>query len=121
MPRLISVALTEASVADRSKLVTRRLGWRELKAGDRLTLARKVMGRRKKDGSIEPLVRLAEVQVVDVRREPLNAITADDVAREGFPDWTPSEFVAFFCKSMGCEQWTEVTRIEWRYLPDEQS
>ncbi len=121
MPRLISVALTEAAVADRSKTVTRRIGWRHVAVGDRLTLCRKVMGRRRQDGFVEPLVRLAEVQVVDVRREPLNAITATDVALEGFPDWTPSEFVAFFCKSMRCEQWTEVTRIEWRYLPDEQS
>jgi hypothetical protein len=56
-------------------------------------------------------------EVVSVRREPLDAITAADVATEGFPDWTPAEFVSFFCRThRGCGLSTEVTRIEWRYL-----
>lgn len=118
MARLLSVMLTEPSVVDRTKSVTRRLGWRQLKPGDRLTLCRKVQGRRRKDGTVEPLVRLAEVVVVDVRRERLDAITADDVVREGFPDDTPASFVEFFCTHMRCEPDTEVTRIEFEYLPE---
>jgi hypothetical protein len=62
-------------------------------------------------------VRLCEVEVVSVRREPLSAVTADDVAAEGFPDWTPDEFVAFYCAHMRCEPSTVVTRIQWAY-PD---
>lgn len=118
MPRLMSVAQTEAAVVDRSKTVTRRLGWRKVKAGDQLTLCRKVMGRKHGDGTLDPLVRLAEVLVVDVRREPLNAITGDDAEREGFPEWRddPALFVDFFCESQGCRRDEEVTRIEWRYL-----
>jgi hypothetical protein len=108
----MSVALTEDAVRNRRKTVTRRLGWRMLKPGDRLTLCRKVMGRRKD----EPLVRICEVEVVDVRREPLAAISPTDVRREGFPDFTPSMFVGFFCYHMKCRPDTEVTRIEWRYL-----
>jgi hypothetical protein len=75
-----------------------------------------VMGRRRG----EPLERIADVRVVSVRREPLDAITAGDVAAEGFPQMTPAEFVAFFCGThRGCEPVTEITRIEWRYLdPD---
>jgi hypothetical protein len=117
MPRLMSVTLTVAAVRDRTKTVTRRLGWTQLKPGDRLTLCRKVMGRRRKDGTVEPLDRLAEVEVTSVRREPLRAITADDVRKEGFTV-TPAEFVAFFVEHMGCPVDTEVTRIEWRYLDD---
>lgn len=117
---MMSVALTEAAVVARRKTVTRRLGWTFLKPGDRLTLCRKVMGRK----AGEPLVRLAEVEVVSVRREHLDAITDDDVAREGFDDpawladpWGPACcFVAFFCQHMRCAAGTEVTRIEWRYL-----
>lgn len=109
----MSVSLTEQAVMERRKTVTRRRGWRFLRPGDRLTLCRKVMGR--KPG--EPLVRLAEVEVVDVRREPLLWVSADDVAREGFPDWTWPEFVRFFVAHMGGPSWQEVTRIEWRYLP----
>lgn len=109
----MSVSLTEQAVVERRKTVTRRLGWSFLKPGDRLTLCRKVMGR--KPG--EPLVRLAEVEVVSVRREPLEAIDLADIEREGFPGWGWGEFVRFFKRShKGCRDWTEVTRIEWRYL-----
>jgi hypothetical protein len=112
MPRLMSVAFTEQAVRDRTKTVTRRKGWRHLKPGQRLTLCRKVMGR--KPG--EPLVRIADVQVVDVRREPLHAITADEVAREGFPGMSPAEFIRrFFVDAQGIQPGDQVTRIEWVY------
>lgn len=114
MSRLMSVSLTEDAVRERRKTVTRRKGWTFLKPGDRLTLCRKVMGR--KPG--EPLVRLAEVEVVSVRREPLDHIrrAPSQVAREGFAGWTPDEFVAFFTEHMGGSEWQPVTVIEWRYL-----
>ncbi|BEL42085.1 Uncharacterised protein [Mycobacteroides abscessus subsp. abscessus] len=113
MPRLMSVSLTEDAVVARTKTVTRRMGWRDLKPGDRLTLCRKVMGRKRG----EPLVRLVDVEVVCVYRQQLNAITREDVVREGFVGWTTGRFVKFFCDShKGCEPWSEVTRIEWRYL-----
>ena len=119
MARLMSVALTEAAVVERRKTVTRRAGWwidkrgrRLLVPGDRVTLCRKVMGRK----AGEPLVRLAEVEVVDVRRELLQDITREDVAREGFPDWTREQFLDFFCDHMGGTGLQPVTRIEWRYL-----
>lgn len=109
----MSVSLTEAAVLDRSKTVTRRMGWLNLKPGDRLTLCRKVMGRRKGD----PLVRIVEVEVVLVSREPLYLITPEDVVREGFPDMSTWEFVDFFCSThKGCLPSSTVTRIEWRYL-----
>lgn len=122
MSRLMSVTLTEQAVADRTKTVTRRLGWwadkngrRLIYPGDRLTLCRKVMGR--KPG--EPLVRLAEVEVLDMSRQQVRVQnTPGEAAREGFPDWTWPEFVAFFCEEMRCEPTTVVTRIEWRYLDD---
>lgn len=113
MPRLMSVSLTEKQVRDRTKLVTRRLGWLMLEPGDTLTLCKKVQGRRKG----EPLVRIVDVDVVSVRRERLDAITAQEVNLEGFPEMTPAEFIVFFCGShKGCTPATEVTRIEWRYL-----
>jgi hypothetical protein len=122
----MSVALTEDAVVARRKTVTRRLGWWKtkkgqqiLQVGDRLTLCRKVMGRK----AGEPLVRLVEVEVVSVRRERLDAITPDDVRREGFDlpgDPSPADarwFVDFFTDAMHCASDVEVTRIEWRYLP----
>ena len=117
MPRLMAVSLTEDQVRARTKTVTRRDGWRALEPGTRLTLCKKVMGRRRGD-YVEPLERIAEVEVVSVRRERLDAITPEDVAAEGFPDWTPARFVAFFCEShRGVTPQSEVTRVEWRYVP----
>ena len=113
MPRLMAVSLTEPQVRARAKTVTRRVGWRMLRTGDQLTLCRKVMGRRRG----EPLERIAAVEVTSVRREALDAITAADVAAEGFPQMTPAQFVSFFCSThRGCGPGTEVTRVEWRYL-----
>lgn len=113
MSRLMSVSLTEQAVRERRKTVTRRLGWKFLKPGDRLTLCRKVMGR--KPG--EPLVRFAEVEVVSVRREYLRDITTLDVVKEGNP-WglKRSAFIREFCEHMKCTPDTRVTRIEWVYL-----
>lgn len=136
MSRLMSVAKTTDAVIERRKWVTRRLGWWEdkngrrlLKPGDTLTLCEKVQGR--KPG--EPIVRLAEVRVVDLRRERLDAITDYDVQLEGFRGddlaafgldrvgllprgAAAAAFIRFFVDSMGCSPDQEVTRIEWDYL-----
>ena len=125
MSRLMSVAFTEQAVVERRKTVTRRKGWWEdkngrrlLLPGDRLTLCRKVMGR--KPG--EPLVRLCEVEVVSVRRERLIALYdltygRAEMSREGFPGMSAKDFVqTYFTKAQGIGHLETVTRIEWRYL-----
>ena len=113
MPRLMSVALTEPQVRARAKTVTRRAGWLMLRAGDHLTLCPRVMGFRRGQHP----ERIVDVEILSVRREPLNAITEADVIAEGFPEMTPGEFVEFFCGThKGCTPGTDVTRIEWRYL-----
>lgn len=124
MARLMSVTMTTTAVIERRKTVTRRKGWTFLKPGDRLALCQKVMGR--KPG--EPLVRLAEVEVVGVRREPLSWLRSPgtvlwwaetEIAAEGFPGMDPRDFVQrFFIDAQGMSPDDEVTRIEWRYLPD---
>lgn len=114
MPRLMSVALTEQAVRERRKTVTRRLGWKFLKPGDRLILCPKTRGVPKAER-----VELAEVEVVDVRRECLHEITAADVEREGFGRSTRGQFIRFFCDQMDCKPHTIVTRIEWKYLDGE--
>jgi len=128
----MSVSLTEQAVVDRRKTVTRRLGWAFLRPGDRLTLCRKVMGRRPG----EPLVRLAEVEVVDARREPLLAVTLREIDLEAVApsvylavtsdthlrnasvcrDCRVLAWVEWFARTMGVPMDSEVTRIEWRYL-----
>lgn len=131
MSRLMSVAFTEQAVRERRKTVTRRLGWWEdkrgrriLQPGDRLTLCRKVMGR--KPG--EPLERICDVEVVSVRREPLLALGMDEtyaaheMEREGFPGMDPVEFIERFFVPQGLSAaMDDVTRIEWRYLTKDAS
>lgn len=120
--RLISFSLTKDAVRRREKHVTRRLGWEGLKPGQLLRGVEKAMGLRRG----ETVVTLAIVRVVNVRREPLSAMTDDldygfeECRREGFADhptlrW-PSEFVRFFCDShKGCGPDSIVTRIEFQY------
>lgn len=109
--RNMSFALTTDQIRNRTKTVTRRLGWRFLKPGQKVMACEKCQGI--KTGELK---RLGPIEIVSVRREPLDAITQDDVDREGFPGMSPDDFVGMFCGHMGCDPYTEVTRIEFRYL-----
>jgi len=112
MPRNMSFALTTQQVKDQSKDVTRRFGWWFLKPGDKLWAVEKAMGL--KPG--EKIMRLALIEVVSVRKEPLDQITADDCEREGFPEFLPSDFVKMLPSHYRCDASKHVNRIEFRYL-----
>ena len=106
----MSFALTTQQMFDGTKDVTRRAGWVDLQVGQQVQAVKKVMGLKKG----EPIEPLGVIEVVSIRREPLNAIDTADVSREGFPGQTPAEFVAMFCRHMGGEPDQLVTRIEFR-------
>lgn len=110
--RNMSFFLTRPQFEAKTKTVTRRLGWRFLKAGDQVMGVEKSQGL----GKGGKLVKLHPVRITDVRQERLDAIDADDCAAEGFPDMTPFEFVAMFCKSMNCKPSDMVTRIEFSHI-----
>ena len=113
--RNMSFALTTKQVIAGTKDVTRRVGWGFLKPGNRVRAVRKAMGLRPGE-KIQPL---RVIEIFMVTREPLNAITQDDVVREGFPEMTRAEFIAMFCAShKGCTPNSEITRIEFRYEQD---
>lgn len=107
--RNMSFMLTTEQFLDGSKTCTRRLGWWFLEPGELVRGVKKAMGL-KKGEKIEPL---GIIRVVSMRKEPLNRITPEDVAREGFPGMTPDEFVAMFTKAMKCDASTIVNRIEF--------
>lgn len=134
MTRRMSVSMTLPSVRAEIKTVTRRREdtWRDLQAGDHLLLIEKGMGLPK--GAKQVVV--AEVEIIDVRVEPLRLVTDDEVRREGLWDDaqralaaipeqqrpTPAEwFVSFWLHGHGykgtvAESVTvNVRRIEWRY------
>lgn len=114
MPRNISFSDTTRQFADGSKTVTRRSGWLGLQPGTSLTACEK-LARALKPG--EPFNRLGLIRVVSVRREPLNAITQADCVLEGFPEWTPADFIAFYTRERKCAADVEVTRIEFEHIP----
>ena len=109
--RNISVALTEKQIRARTKDVTRRLGtfYVCLKPGDLLRAVDKCMGFKKGEHPRQ----IAILRVKHVRIEQLNDITPNEVRREGFPEMTCTEFIAFFCKHMKCKPDALLTRIEF--------
>lgn len=110
----ISFSITTEQFKNRTKTVTRRLGWKTLKAGQHLMGCKKCMGL--KPG--KKIEKLGEIRVIDVRREVLAEIRQrpDDCKKEGFPDMTPKEFEQMFCYEMRCNPLTMVTRIEFEYI-----
>lgn len=116
MPRNMSFMLTKGQFKDQTKTITRRLGWRFLKPGDILNGCEKCMGLKKG----EKVKKLGQIRVVSTRLEPLNEITQDDCAKEGFPELTPDEFVAMFCEhNARCKPDSVVNRIEFEYCDEE--
>lgn len=109
MPRAMSFMLTQQQVLDGTKTQTRRLGWTDLQKGELLNAVRKAMGLRR--GEHQQSLGLIRVQ--RVRRERLDAITAEDVRREGFPGMTPLDFIELFCKANKCKPDRVVTVIDF--------
>jgi hypothetical protein len=111
----MAFSLTTPQVQARTKTVTRRagMGWLALKPGMHVQAVEKGMGLKKG----ETVKRLAELRIVDVRLEPLLAIDQADVNAEGFPEMTPHEFIAFFCRThRGIEPTHEVVRVQFEYV-----
>lgn len=112
MPRMMSFALTTQQFKDRTKDVTRRCAWWNLKPGDVLMAVEKAQGLKKG----EKVKKLGLIEVVSTRAERLDEITHEECIREGFPDYGPAGFMAMFCLANDVYPVTEVNRIEFKYL-----
>jgi hypothetical protein len=112
----MSFMLTTEQVRNRTKTVTRRLGWWFLKPGDILNAVEKCQGLKKG----EKIHRICRIQVVQTRIEPLRFINDMECIREGFPEWRWMDFVEMFCAANKCNPDTMVNRIEFEYLMDDQ-
>lgn len=123
----MSYQLTTRQYRERTKTVTRRLGWLKLKPGQVLMAVEKAMGLKRGETAVE----LGPFIVISVRREPLMAMLDDihygfrECALEGFGDHPdlryPSEFIRMFCNHFPGGKVTAetvVTRIEFRQIPD---
>lgn len=116
--RRMSFALTTEQVRNRTKTVTRRMGWEFLKPGDLIQPVVKGMGLKK--GQRQELIG-GPIRVTHVGHVTVDDIVwmDGDLAREGFPDMTPWEFIEMFCRTHRCEPADHCTRIEFEYVDGE--
>ena len=122
MPRNMFFFHTQQQMYNRTKTVTRRSGWIFLKPNDVVNAyIESFRSYRAKRHRVPKPTPICQIRIIRVTREPLNSITQADVVREGFPDWTPEQFIRFYCKSMKVSPTDEVTRIEFEYINKEAS
>ncbi len=118
MPRNISFSHTTDQIRDKTKTVTRRLGWVNLKRGEILNACVKLQGLKKGD----KVEKLCQIRVVSVKRERLDDLYymkgygPQEMEKEGFPSMSAREFVEMFCKMNLCQPYIFVTRIEFEYV-----
>lgn len=111
--RNMSFMLTTEQFKNRTKIVTRRLGWWFLEHGDTVQAVEKGMGLKKG----ETVVKLGLIYIISTHPQQLDLITEKEVAREGFPGKSPEWFIDMFCKShKKCTPQTLVNRIYFSYL-----
>jgi len=103
---------TTPQIIGRTKTKTRRLGWDKVKVGQILNAIEKGQGLKKG----EKVRYLCQIRVTEHRYEPLKYITQEDVNNEGFPQWTPEQFITFFCDFNKCTPDTLVTVIGFEYV-----
>lgn len=106
--------MTTEQIKARTKTVTRRRGWDNLKPGEIVQAVEKAMGLKRG----EKIKKLCLIRIISKREELLNWITKEDVAKEGFPDWEPQQFIEMLCKHYGCQPFEAFNRIEFEYLED---
>lgn len=112
--RNMSFFLTTPQFEDGSKDVTRRFGWWNLKPNERLRAIERGMGLKKG----ERMRVLGIIDIVSVRLEPLNEITQDECRREGFPHFSPQDFIDFLVAHHGVKPDAVLNRIEFKRVND---
>ena len=90
--RNMSFSHTTEQIRQRTKTETRRLAWAALKPGERFVAVVKARGLKKG----EHVERIAVLQCVSNRVQPLYQVTKSACIREGFPKHSPREFVRMF-------------------------
>ena len=103
--------MTTEQIKNRTKTITRRLGWLFLKERELVQAVEKCQGLKKG----ERVKRLAVIRINHIMRIKLCFIPTDDCAKEGFPEMSPEQFIRMFCKANKCKRDVQVTRIDFEY------
>lgn len=113
MARNMSFMLTTTQMRARTKTVTRRMGWWNVKPGEVINACVQCQGLRKG----QKVKVITQIRVVNARGEALEAITPEDCVKEGFPELSPRQFMSLFITThKGERPETIVNRIEFEYL-----
>lgn len=114
--RRMAFSLTKDAILSQRKTVTRRQGWANLQSGMLIQPIEKGMGLKK--GEKQKLLG-GPIRVRNVRMEPIEAITKEDVIAEGFGGFTPEQFISIYCKANKVKPYDKCVRIEFEYVPFE--
>ena len=110
--RNMSFSMTTEQIRNRTKTVTRRMGWGFLKPEDVVMAVEKGQGLKKG----EHVKKICPIRIVSIKSERLWQVPDEDVSREGFHGWTRSAFIGLLVKAMpGC-RWQSYNRIEFEYV-----
>jgi len=117
--------MTTPQFRRKEKTVTRRFGWWHAKPGDIYHGVEKAMGLKKG----EKITVIHRIRVISAAPEALGDMLLrpdgghSELAKEGFPfgHSDPKEFVYALARKSGKALTDPVMRIEFEYLPDEES
>ncbi len=115
--RNMSFFLTTEQARNKSKRVTRRLGWANLKPGERVQQVVKGQGLKKG----EHPEKIHQIEIISNVPQPLDCMLYEpygkpECRREGFPGMTGAEFVEMFCAHNGCDPTAIVNVIAFEYV-----
>lgn len=110
--RNMSFSATIEQYKDRSKTVTRRLGWWNLKKSEQIRGVEKAMGLKKG----EKIKSIGVSEVISTRPEPLCAITDADCILEGFPHFKAEDFINMMMEKYRIPRDKILNRIEFKHV-----
>ncbi|WP_417795879.1 hypothetical protein [Terasakiella pusilla] len=118
--RNMSFYMTYDAFVEKRKTVTRRFAWADAQVGEVFQGVEKSQGLK----AGENLNRLHLIRIVSNVPEKASAIcnypnSLEELAKEGFTDITPNEFVDMLCKAHKKKPSDIVNRIEFEFVENE--
>ena len=110
----MSFMLTTEQIRNKTKTVTRRLGWWFLKPGDIVNACVKCQGLKKG----EKIKKICQIRILNTGATILEEMNKEECVKEGFPKLSPYDFVSMFMVKMKIDIDEEVNRIEFEYVKE---
>jgi len=112
MPRHMSFSKTIKQIYEKTKTETMRMSWDKLVPGDIVIAVEKAQGlkRGEKVVKITPIRIKYKIETIVMDVSPENCI------KEGFPEFTPLQFIEMFCNLNKCKPFDLVNRFAFEYI-----